>query len=115
MDATRYFIVSGLPLNNFSTGDIRSIFASLERLVRPDGTLTYFEYALVRRLKAPFVSKSERRRLFRVGRLVSQYVQAYQVRRERVFMNVPPAIVRELRLKPTPCESSREVVSCQVS
>ncbi len=109
------FIVSGLPLNNFSTGDIRSIFASLERLVRPDGTLTYFEYALVRRLKAPFVSKSERRRLFRVGRLVSQYVQAYQVRRERVFMNVPPAIVRELRLKPTPCESSREVVSCQVS
>ena len=105
------FIVSGLPLNNFSTTDIRSIFASFERLVRPDGTLTYFEYALVRRLKAPFVSKSERRRLFRVGRLVSQYVQAYQVRRERVFMNVPPAIVRQLRLKPTPCESAREVVS----
>ena len=109
------FIISGLPLNNFSTGDIRSIFASLERLVRPDGTLTYFEYALVRRLKAPFVSKSERRRLFRVGRLVSQYVQAYQVRRERVFMNVPPAIVRQLRLKPTPCGSPQEVVSCRGS
>ncbi len=105
------FIVSGLPLNNFSTGDIRSIFASLERLVRPDGTLTYFEYALVRRLKAPFVSKSERRRLFRVGRLVSQYVQAYQVHRERVFMNVPPAIVRQLRLKPTSCAAILEVAA----
>ena len=109
------FIVSGLPLNNFSTGDIRSIFTSLDRLVRPDGTLTYFEYALVRRLKAPFVGKSERHRLFRVGRLVSQYVKAYQVRRESVFMNVPPAIVRELRLKPTPCGSPREVVSCRGS
>ena len=109
------FIVSGLPLNNFSTGDIRSIFAALERLIRPDGTLTYFEYALVRRLKAPFVSKSERRRLFRVGRLVAQYVQSYQVRRERVFMNVPPAIVRQLRLKPVLCESPLEVLACRLS
>ena len=109
------FIVSGLPLNNFSTADIRSIFASFERLIRPDGMLTYFEYALVRRLKAPFVSKSERRRLFRVGRLVSQYVQAYQVRRERVFMNVPPAIVRQLRLKPTPCVSAQEAVAWQAT
>jgi phosphatidylethanolamine/phosphatidyl-N-methylethanolamine N-methyltransferase len=96
------FILSGLPLNNFSTGDIRDIFATFTRLLRPGGTLSYFEYALIRELKAPFVSRRERRRLFRVGRLVSRYIQNYQVRRERILFNVPPAIVRQLCLKPAP-------------
>lgn len=107
------YIVSGLPLNNFSTADIRSIFATFTRLLRPGGTLTYFEYALVRQLKAPFVSRNERRRLFRVGRLVSKYIQEFQVRKERIILNVPPAIVRQLRLKPAPCEAKPEVVSCR--
>src|SRR6185436_16583337 len=99
------YIISGLPLNNFTPADVRSIFAAFTRLLRPGGTLTYFEYALVRQLTAPFVNRAERRRLFRVGRLVEEYIRNYQVRRESIFMNVPPAIVRQLRLKPAPCET----------
>src|SRR5262249_62433438 len=82
---------------------VPSIFAPSPRLLRPGGSLVYFEYALVRQLKAAFVNRRERRRLFRVGRLVARYVQTYQVRRERIFINVPPAIVRQLRLKPNSC------------
>ena len=93
------YIVSGLPLNNFSVAQVREIFATYNRLLKPGGTLTYYEYVLVRQLKTPFVDRRERRRLFRVGRVVGGYVRAYQVRRERVFMNVPPAIVRHLQLK----------------
>ena len=107
------FILSGLPLNNFSTADIRDIFATFTRLLRPGGTLTYFEYALIRELKAPFVSRRERRRLFRVGRLVGRYIKDFQVRRERIFLNVPPAIVRQLCLKPDPCGARADVVSCR--
>ena len=99
------YIVSGLPLNNFSSSQVRGIFATFARLLKPGGTLSYYEYAWVRQLKSPFVNKRERRRLFRVGRLMRGYIRDYQVRREQIFINVPPATVRHLRFKPAPGES----------
>jgi phospholipid N-methyltransferase len=94
------FIVSGLPLNNFPPKTVRSIFQTFDRLLKPGGTLSYFEYFLVRQLKTPFVGENERRRLSRVGRIVGRNIRKYQVRRQQVLMNVPPAIVRHLQLKP---------------
>jgi phospholipid N-methyltransferase len=102
------FIISGLPLNNFPVAQVREIFQVYNRLLRPGGTLSYYEYALVRQLKTPFVNRRERRRLFRVGRVVNRYIRAYQVRRERVLVNVPPAIVRHLHLKPLGAEAGLE-------
>jgi phospholipid N-methyltransferase len=93
-------IISCLPLNNFPGAQVREIFKAYRRLLKPGGTLTYYEYVLIRQLSKPFVNRRERRRLYRVGRVVSRYIHAYQVRREQVFMNVPPAVVRHLRLKP---------------
>jgi phospholipid N-methyltransferase len=95
------FIVSGLPLNNFPVAQVREIFHTYDRLLKPGGTLTYYEYALIRQLKTPFVNRRERRRLYRVGRVVGGYIRDYQIRRQRIFINVPPATVRHLRLKPT--------------
>ena len=93
------FIVSGLPLNNFSHGLIRTIFRAFDRLVKPGGTLSYFEYAWVRRLKTPFCGRAERRRLFQVGHVVGKYLRAHEVRRQQILRNVPPALVHHLRLK----------------
>ena len=106
--ATYDFIVSGLPLNNFSVAQVREIFKAYNRLLRPGGTLTYYEYVLIRQLKTPFVNRRERRRLYRVGRVVGHYIRAYQVRRQRVLMNMPPAIVRHLRLRPRAAEATKE-------
>jgi phosphatidylethanolamine/phosphatidyl-N-methylethanolamine N-methyltransferase len=99
--AGRYdYIVSGLPLNNFPVAQVRDIFQAYSRLLKPGGTLTYYEYVFIRQLKTPFVNRRERRRLYRVGRVVTGYIRAYQVRRQQILMNVPPAIVRHLRLQP---------------
>jgi phospholipid N-methyltransferase len=95
------YIVSGLPMNNFPVAQVRTIFATYRRLLKAGGMLSYYEYVLVRQLKSPFVNRRERRRLFRVGRVMRGYVRDYQVRRERIFINVPPATVRHLQLKPT--------------
>lgn len=103
-DGVYDFIVSGLPLNNFPAELVRKVFHAYDRLLKPGGTLTYYEYVLIRQLKTPFANRTERRRLYRVGRVVGEYIRAHQIRRQRVFMNVPPAIVRHLRLKP---ESAR--------
>jgi phospholipid N-methyltransferase len=92
-------IVSGLPLNNLSPHEVREIFATYNRLLKPGGTLSFYEYTLVRQLKSPFVDRRERRRLFRVGRVMRGYIRNYQIRRERIFINVPPATVRYLRFE----------------
>jgi phospholipid N-methyltransferase len=92
-------IVSGLPLNGFPAARVREIFQVFQRLLRPGGTLTYFEYVLIRQLQFPFVSRRERLRLYRVGQVVKEYIHSYQVRRQPILMNVPPAIVRHLRLQ----------------
>jgi phospholipid N-methyltransferase len=101
-EATYDYIISGLPLNNFPVAQVREIYRVFNRLLKPGGTLSYYEYVWVRQLKSPFVDRRERRRLYRVGRVIGQYIRAYQVRRQRVLMNVPPAVVRHLRLKPNP-------------
>jgi phosphatidylethanolamine/phosphatidyl-N-methylethanolamine N-methyltransferase len=103
-------IVSGLPLNNFPAHEVREIFATYNRLLKPGGMLTFYEYTLVRQLKSPFVDRRERRRLFRVGRVMRGYIRDYQIRRERIFINVPPATVRYLRFKPTTPRSVAESV-----
>lgn len=106
------FIVSGLPLNNFPVALVREVFKSYSRLLKPGGVLSYFEYVLIRQLKTPFANRAERRRLYRVGRLVGRYIRAFQVRRQRVLMNVPPAIVRHLHLKPAPQLNDRIPMPC---
>jgi phospholipid N-methyltransferase len=99
-DGTYDYIVSCLPLNNFPVAQVREIFRAYARLLKPGGTLTYYEYVFVRQLKTPFVNKRERWRLGGVGRVVRGYIRSYQVRHEPIFINVPPAIVRHLCLKP---------------
>jgi phospholipid N-methyltransferase len=94
------FIISGLPLNNFPVAQVHEIFNAYGRLLKPGGTLTYYEYVLVRQLQTPFVTRRERRRLRRVGQVVGGYIRSFQVRRQRILINVPPAVVRHLRLKP---------------
>jgi phospholipid N-methyltransferase len=94
-------IISGLPLNNFPVAQVREIFKAYNRLLKPGGTLTYYEYVLIRQLKTPFANRRERRRLYGVGRVVGDYIRSYQVRRQQVFINVPPAIVRHLCPKPS--------------
>jgi phospholipid N-methyltransferase len=110
-EAVYDFIVSGLPLNNFPVGQVREIFRAYTRLLKPGGTLTYYEYVLIRQLKTPFVGRRERRRLYRVGRVVGDYIRDYQVRREKVLINVPPAIVRHLHLKPEGFSDAHHKVS----
>jgi phospholipid N-methyltransferase len=99
-DGVYDYIISGLPLNNFPVAQVRDIYRAYSRLLKPGGTLTYYEYVWIRQLKTPFADRRERRRLYRVGRVVTEFIRAFQVRRQRVLINVPPAVVRHLRLGP---------------
>ena len=93
-------IVSCLPLNNFPPDLVRVIFRTFKRLLKPGGMLSFFEYAYMRQLKKPFVPSLERRRLSRVGRILTKKIRTYQLRQNHIMLNVPPAIVHHLRFQP---------------
>ncbi|MCH8839274.1 MAG: methyltransferase domain-containing protein [Planctomycetes bacterium] len=91
-------IVSGLPLNNFSCDLVQRIFTQFHRLAAKQARLSFFEYVAVRKAKSLFCKPSERRRLFGIERLLAREFDRWEVLRECVLGNAPPAWVHHLQL-----------------
>jgi phosphatidylethanolamine/phosphatidyl-N-methylethanolamine N-methyltransferase len=91
-------IVSGLPLNNFSVDQVEQILHLLTGLVRPGGTLSFFEYIAIRRARAVVSGPRQRARLRGIGHAVAAVLEPHEIRCEWVWRNVPPACVHHVRL-----------------
>ncbi len=91
------FLISGLPLNNFPLNLVLEIFGCYQRLLKPSGVLSYFEYLAIRALKLPFVSPAERNRLRLLGQYLHTQIKRFQIGQQKVFRNIPPAVARHLR------------------
>jgi phosphatidylethanolamine/phosphatidyl-N-methylethanolamine N-methyltransferase len=94
------FMISGIPLNNFAPPLVEEIFRGYRRLLRPDGTLSYFEYATLRDLKRSLAVGAERARLTALSELLEEKIRRFQVAEELVMFNVPPAVARHFRFGP---------------
>jgi phospholipid N-methyltransferase len=94
------YIISGLPLNNFPPDLVRSIFDVFFRLLAPQGVLSYFEYMYVRPLRRLVSGADERRRLNELESVIAPYFAQHRIRRDWVFVNLPPAWVQHLRATP---------------
>ena len=97
-DAPYDVIVSGLPLNNFSVAMVDCILDALCGLGRPGGTLSFFEYIAIRRVRALTSGRTERDRLRGIGRVLNTLLEGREIRRERVCFNIPPAWVHHVSL-----------------
>lgn len=97
-DLHRYScMISGLPLNNFSSDCVQQILEHLQLLATDGCTLSFFEYVGIRRLKALISSAQERERLTEIGRILQATFANWEFRRQCVIVNVPPAWVHHLR------------------
>ncbi len=90
-------IISGLPLNNFPASFVEQVAAKLRRLLATNGTLSFFEYVAVRKIKAIVSRRDERERLTRIGRLLGDVLRTSEIKRDIVLVNVPPAWVHHVR------------------
>jgi hypothetical protein len=61
--------------------------------------LSWYEYLWIRGFKMLVSTGQERRRVAEVGSLLKGYLQRYEVHRDTVFVNVPPALAHHLRLE----------------
>lgn len=91
------YIVSGLPLNNFPPALVREIFQVFFRLLAPQGVLSYFEYMYMRPLRRMVSNSSGRQRLSDLEVILQEYLGNHRVRRDWVFVNLPPAWVQHLK------------------
>ena len=95
-------VISGLPLNNFSAGLVGQILGTMTGLLRPGGTLSFFQYVFIRGIKSLVVGRPERERLQAVGRVMDALLVAHEFRRDWVWPNVPPAWAHHVRLETAP-------------
>ncbi len=100
--ATYDVVISGLPLNNFAADEVERILAALRSLVRPGGTLSFFEYIGIRYARAIVSGRRERQRLRNIARLLNALLREHEIRREWIWPNVPPAWVHHVRFAPDP-------------
>jgi phospholipid N-methyltransferase len=91
-------IISGLPLNNFPVDVVRQILSHLEGVAGNGGTLSFFEYVAVRKAKSLFCRVEERQRLAGIGEAMHDALDKWEIGRECVLLNVPPAWVHHLRI-----------------
>lgn len=92
------YIISGLPLNNFSPSLVREIFEAYFRLLAPQGVLSYFEYMYVRSLRQTLsLDGSQRQRLRELDAIIGPHLQEHRIHRDWVFVNLPPAWVQHLQ------------------
>ncbi|MBX3415751.1 MAG: methyltransferase domain-containing protein [Pirellulales bacterium] len=98
VDVPYDLIVSGLPLNNFDVATIETIFGAFERLCKPGGIVSFFEYAGVRPARALVGQGKDRDRFRAIHGLLRDKLRKHEIRREWIWPNVPPAWVHHMRL-----------------
>jgi hypothetical protein len=66
-------------------------------LLRPEGTLSYFGYAGIRRVKGVIVGPRARSNLRAIGRIEDELLRRHRGQRQLVLPNIPPAYVHRVR------------------
>jgi phospholipid N-methyltransferase len=89
-------IISGLPLNNFEVTEVEQILGVFERLLAPGGTLSFFEYIAIRRVKSLVSGRTGRKRLRGIGAAIGSVLDGREIKRDWVWPNVPPAWVHHV-------------------
>jgi phospholipid N-methyltransferase len=99
-DAAYDRIISGLPLNNFAVDEVQRILGIFRRLLRPGGVLSFFEYIAIRRVKALVSGPQGRARLRGIAQAIGSALAGHEIRRDAVWLNVPPAWVHHVGFTP---------------
>jgi phospholipid N-methyltransferase len=91
------FIVSGLPLNNFSPDLVHELLGGFVESLKPHGVHTFFEYQAVRSWRIRFGAKETRLRMTGIQKSIDSAIKNSTVARKSVFLNMPPAYAYEVR------------------
>jgi phosphatidylethanolamine/phosphatidyl-N-methylethanolamine N-methyltransferase len=92
------YMVSSLPLNVFNAEFVQSVMEHYEEIMKPGGIISYFEYMVFPEIKKLFLNRVHRADYKKMHGILDQYRRKYEIDTDKVFKNLPPAIVHNLRL-----------------
>ena len=95
-DTSYDFVISGLPLNNFPADLVQQIADHYFKLLKPTGTLSYFEYMYVRPIRKVITRGEEKVRISRIDDIMATHCDLHRIARDNIFVNLPPAWVQHL-------------------
>jgi len=86
-------IISGLPLNAFPSTQVYAIYHVFQRLIKDHGTLSYFEYLALPKIKKLFLSPEKKEDFSQVLHIKETFYKKHQGNAQTVYLNFPPARV----------------------
>ena len=89
-------IISAIPFTNFPPSAVEEFFETYRAILKPNGVLTYIEFAFGRTLMRKFGKKEERQRLQNLEEVLRHYQRSYRFRARFVPLNAPPARIHSL-------------------
>ncbi len=90
------FVISGLPFTAFDLESVREIVSVIRSSMKPCGVFSYFEYIALRAIGRNLGLKSTKERLRPVSAFLDEMIADYQIKRQSVMLNIPPAYARHL-------------------
>jgi phospholipid N-methyltransferase len=92
------FVVSGLPLNSFPVCSVADIFDKFKGLTAEGGTLSYFDYLLLPRIKRICLNNEDRENFDSILQMKKDFFCSHGQRMKKVLLNVFPARVLHHRI-----------------
>jgi phosphatidylserine decarboxylase len=92
-------IISAIPFTAFPPQMVERFFETYRQILKPDGILTYIEFAFGRAILRMLAKGNEKERLKAVDRVVQRYNREFQFGHRFVPFNAPPARIRSLRFR----------------
>lgn len=86
-------VVSGLPLNSFPPENVKQFIDTFKSLTKKGGTISYFEYEFLPRLKLATLVGEEKMMFRKVLQIKQAFFDSCGIGSETVYRNFPPAKV----------------------
>ncbi|MBL6988789.1 MAG: methyltransferase domain-containing protein [Bacteriovoracaceae bacterium] len=93
------FIISGVPLNNFSSKFVDKFIKQVKAITHKNGLFSYFEYTALRRFKHVFYFGKKLEHIQGLTRYFTKEIYPYRLEKKRVLWNFPPASVNVIKFQ----------------
>ncbi|OQY44520.1 MAG: hypothetical protein B6242_12520 [Anaerolineaceae bacterium 4572_78] len=94
------YIIFSLPLANFPPSLTEEILTQMIACLKPSGTFSYVKYIFIGRLKYAFGGNDIQTEIDAYQEIIDAFTYRYQMERQAVLTNVPPAWVYHWRNLP---------------
>jgi len=92
------YIISSLPFNIFSLEFVKKVIEHYESIVNDNANISYFEYMFFPKIKEKLLKNQKRDEYLKVKEILYNFNQKYNVEKSKVFKNIPPANVYNLKI-----------------